>query len=105
MVDQCPLYDFLPSTVYFIAVLAYADMCDTHTHTSQFRIICNLLHTETKRKFPDLEWPIATGGFFFLRYICPTIVAPETIMPEFATRASLFVIAFLPFCLRFSLVQ
>jgi hypothetical protein len=44
---------------------------------------------ETKRKFPDLEWPIATGGFFFLRYICPAIVAPETIMPEFASRTRL----------------
>jgi len=53
----------------------------------QFRFFCHLLQKETQKKFPDQSWPISTGGFFFLRYICPAIIAPENLIPEFATLA------------------
>ncbi|KAL6060996.1 Neurofibromin 1, variant 2 [Balamuthia mandrillaris] len=48
----------------------------------QFRVICNFLHEEVKKKFPDIAWPVAVGNFFYLRFICPAIVAPETMSPE-----------------------
>jgi hypothetical protein len=55
MIDQCPL---------------------------QFRHLSNILDTEVRSKFAS-NWPFAVGNFFFLRYMCPAIIAPDGAMPEF----------------------
>eukprot|EP01103_Thecamoeba_quadrilineata_P000018 TRINITY_DN10010_c0_g1_i1.p1 TRINITY_DN10010_c0_g1~~TRINITY_DN10010_c0_g1_i1.p1 ORF type:complete len:470 (+),score=90.50 TRINITY_DN10010_c0_g1_i1:123-1532(+) len=41
------------------------------------RILCGLLRNEVRRKFPEATMS-AIGGFFFLRFVCPALVTPET---------------------------
>jgi len=41
-----------------------------------FRILCNILHGSTATKFPGSR-VVVIAGFFFLRFICPAIIAPE----------------------------
>lgn len=38
--------------------------------------ICQIIHSSTYEKFPDHAL-IAVGSFFFLRFLCPSIVNPE----------------------------
>eukprot|EP01088_Endostelium_zonatum_P001228 TRINITY_DN1152_c0_g1_i1.p1 TRINITY_DN1152_c0_g1~~TRINITY_DN1152_c0_g1_i1.p1 ORF type:complete len:2790 (-),score=689.70 TRINITY_DN1152_c0_g1_i1:4-8373(-) len=42
----------------------------------QFRVICNILKETVGKRFPGAE-AAAIGGFIYLRYICPAIVAPD----------------------------
>ena len=44
--------------------------------SSGMRQACYHLYTEVGKKFPDL-CATAVGGFFFLRFVCPAIIAPE----------------------------
>lgn len=41
------------------------------------RVLCSLLQKEVSKKFPQSRLS-SVGGFFFLRFICPAIVTPET---------------------------
>lgn len=43
---------------------------------SAIRTICKLLQEEVSGKFPD-SVNDAVGGFLFLRYLVPSVVAPE----------------------------
>ena len=53
---------------------------------SQLRRLGHILHVGVTKKFPDSEWPVAIGGFFFLRYLCPAVVTPEVVSPELNKR-------------------
>lgn len=48
----------------------------------QLRVLALMLNEQVEAKFTDSDWPVAVGGFFFLRYICPAIIAPENVVPE-----------------------
>ncbi len=48
------------------------------TCLSSIRNICFLIQLETQAKFPQSKFQLL-GGFFFLRFICPAIVSPDTI--------------------------
>lgn len=41
------------------------------------REVCNTLQTVTKGKFDDATHT-TVAGFYFLRYVCPAIVAPPS---------------------------
>ncbi|KAL6049049.1 Ras GTPase activating protein ira2 [Balamuthia mandrillaris] len=41
-----------------------------------FRYICSQLRAKVIQKFPEHKYTVI-GGFFFLRFICPAIVAPD----------------------------
>eukprot|EP00294_Goniomonas_avonlea_P015659 CAMPEP_0114555048 /NCGR_PEP_ID=MMETSP0114-20121206/8540_1 /TAXON_ID=31324 /ORGANISM="Goniomonas sp, Strain m" /LENGTH=586 /DNA_ID=CAMNT_0001740145 /DNA_START=1 /DNA_END=1761 /DNA_ORIENTATION=+ len=53
------------------AIIAKASSCPPAV-----RRICNILATETKKKFPG-STHIVVGGFMFLRYFVPAITVPE----------------------------
>jgi len=42
-----------------------------------FRHICNHLHTQVQKRFPDRRHT-AIGGFIFLRFFCPALVSPDS---------------------------
>lgn len=43
----------------------------------QFRDVCHTLQSVTLQRFPDAGH-IVVAGFYFLRYLCPSIVSPPT---------------------------
>jgi hypothetical protein len=53
------------------AITASVDSCPL-----PFREICNYLKTEVSKRFPGAEHS-AIGGFIYLRFLCPAIVAPD----------------------------
>lgn len=42
-----------------------------------FRYLCAHLRAKVLTKFPESKYS-AIGGFFFLRFLCPAIVSPES---------------------------
>jgi hypothetical protein len=44
---------------------------------SSLKMILQDLQYMVKERFPEMEYEIV-GGFFFLRFLCPALVAPET---------------------------
>jgi len=42
----------------------------------EFRIMCHFLQQECTKRFPDSQY-ISVGGLFFLRFFCPSILAPD----------------------------
>ena len=44
----------------------------------QIREVCECLRREVEARFPNASCS-AVGGFYFLRFVCPTIVSPEVI--------------------------
>ncbi|KAJ2553920.1 Ras GTPase activating protein ira2, partial [Coemansia sp. RSA 1933] len=47
-----------------------------HTMPSTLRWICNLIYRIVITRFPDAGYT-AVGGFIFLRFLCPAMVAPD----------------------------
>lgn len=43
---------------------------------SPFRQLCAIMKEAIEARFPG-KWMFGLGGFLFLRFICPAIVAPE----------------------------
>ena len=41
------------------------------------KILCNNLKREVGKKFGEKMGRSAVGGYIFLRYVCPAMVAPE----------------------------
>ncbi|KAJ2518205.1 Ras GTPase activating protein ira2 [Coemansia sp. RSA 1939] len=48
-----------------------------HTLPSTLRWICNLIYRIVITRFPDAGYT-AVGGFVFLRFLCPAMVAPDS---------------------------
>ncbi|KAJ1960437.1 Ras GTPase activating protein ira2 [Dipsacomyces acuminosporus] len=44
---------------------------------ASFRWICNMIYRTVTTRFPDAGYT-AVGGFIFLRFLCPAIVAPDS---------------------------
>jgi len=42
----------------------------------EFRIMCHFLQQECTKRFPDSQY-ISVGGLLFLRFFCPSILAPD----------------------------
>jgi hypothetical protein len=65
----------------------------------EFRIICHHLYSEVLLQFPGFHNAHTfVGGFLFLRYICPAIVAPESYnlcssVPSMDTRRGLILVS------------
>mgnify|MGYP001065601152 FL=1 len=47
------------------------------TFPSSLKMVLQELQFMVKERFPEMEYEIV-GGFFFLRFLCPAIVAPES---------------------------
>ncbi|KAJ1953875.1 Ras GTPase activating protein ira2, partial [Linderina pennispora] len=48
-----------------------------HSMPAAFRSICNMIYRVVTTRFPDAGYT-AVGGFIFLRFLCPAIVAPDS---------------------------
>jgi hypothetical protein len=44
---------------------------------SCFHEICHFLAQAAHEKFPDADRRVAVGGFIFLRFFCPAVIAPD----------------------------
>eukprot|EP01130_Rhizamoeba_saxonica_P009102 TRINITY_DN3691_c4_g2_i1.p1 TRINITY_DN3691_c4_g2~~TRINITY_DN3691_c4_g2_i1.p1 ORF type:complete len:619 (-),score=134.90 TRINITY_DN3691_c4_g2_i1:69-1877(-) len=60
------------TTKFLDAIVNSIDRCPV-----QFKTIANYLRTEMVNKFPDAVHT-SVGGFIFLRFFCPAILAPES---------------------------
>jgi len=82
-VDQARLrQEYDVSTNFRNLIAACQNLLDTIRGTLDrcppaFRHICNHLHTEVQRRFPDRRHT-AIGGFIFLRFFCPALVSPDS---------------------------
>jgi GTPase-activator protein for Ras-like GTPase/Bacterial Ig domain/Concanavalin A-like lectin/glucanases superfamily len=79
---------------FFEAIVDSLDACP-----AQFRVLCAYLHAEVTDHFPDYH-NVHTfiGGFLFLRFFCPAIVAPESYgladgAPSMASRRGLVLVS------------
>lgn len=62
-------------TAILDSVLTSVEFCPP-----SFRYLCYMLKFYVTQKWPDggeEPWQKAIAGFFFLRFVCPAIVAPE----------------------------
>lgn len=53
----------------------------------EIREIANTLQVAVLRRFPNSKYT-AIGGFFFLRFVCPSVIASESVDPSFSTEAT-----------------
>ncbi|RFU34508.1 hypothetical protein B7463_g1822, partial [Scytalidium lignicola] len=61
----------------FVTKIFIDDICHSAAHIpTSFRKICNIISTTVTERFPEARFT-AVGGFIFLRFFCPAIVAPD----------------------------
>ncbi|KAH8816296.1 hypothetical protein F5884DRAFT_217036 [Xylogone sp. PMI_703] len=61
----------------FVTKIFIDDICHSAAHIPvSFRKICNIISTTVTERFPEARFT-AVGGFIFLRFFCPAIVAPD----------------------------
>lgn len=57
-------------------MLSVLNLTNPNTLFSQLHEICNFMYKVVGERYRGSE-RIAVGGFMFLRFLCPAIVAPE----------------------------